>query len=112
MANRPISIKEANDMIQLYLSYMTGLGVDMNKQTQSVSFTPELLSWMKTIDTKDYDEWRVCFGVYPSLDSQKGRMTVILWPYKDGKPANKPDAGKSGGGGSGYNPFNQGQGNP
>lgn len=113
MANRPIPIKEANDMIQFYLGYMTALGVDMNNQTQSVSFTPDLLTWMNSINRKDYDEWRICYGMYGDSDPQRGRMTVIIWPYKNGKPAiNSDEAGKSGGGGSGYNPYNQGQGNP
>lgn len=112
MANQPIPVSEANDMIQAYLEYMTRLGVDMSKQTHSVSFTaPELSKWMETV--KSYtDEYRMCLGVYPGGENA-GRMTVIVWPYKNGKPATKPDTeGKSGGGGGFAPPYNQGQLNP
>jgi hypothetical protein len=112
MANRPIPISEANDMIQQYLTYMTDHKIDMKKQTQSVSFvSQDLLSWMDGIK-KYTDEFRICLGVYPAGNANAGRITVIVWPYWEGKPAKQPDAGKSGGGNDGIKPFNQGQGNP
>jgi hypothetical protein len=112
MANQPIPITEANDMIQQYLTYMTSLKVDMGKQTHSVSFTSaDLLKWVDEV--KIYtDEFRICLGVYPAGGISPGRITAIVWPYKNGKPATKPDAGKSGGGSTGIKPYNQGGGNP
>lgn len=112
MANRPIPISEANDMIQYYLGYMSELNVDMTKQTHSVSFTgPELMAWLAEV-MPYADELRVCEGMYLPGSSNAGRVTVILWPYKNGKPATKPDGdGKSGGTG-GIAPYNQGHGNP
>ena len=106
MANRPIPIDEANAMIQQYSSYMKGLGVDMAKQTHSVSFTaPEFLSWLDEV--KPYtDEFRIFMGDYPSGKPDAGRTTVIIWPYKDGQPATKPE-GKDGGG-NGIPTYNQG----
>ncbi len=55
-----------------------------------VSFTGnELMDWLN--QTMPYaDELRVCFGTYPAGDPNAGRVTVILWPYKNGEPANKP----------------------
>ena len=108
MANGPIPISEANDMIQQYLVYMKSLGVDMNKQTQNVGFeTPGLWEWMERVK-KYTDEFRICLGVYPAGFPDQGRLTVIIWPYKDGNPA-VDDSGKSGGGGNGIKPYNQGQ---
>lgn len=110
MANQPISVSKANDMIQQYLTYMTGHGINMNNQTQTVIFTtPELLQWLN--NTKGYtDEFRVCIGVYPNGDSRAGRMSAIIWPYKNGQPAVGPDtAGKGGtGGGTLLEPYNDG----
>jgi hypothetical protein len=114
MANRPIPVSEANQMIKLYLDYMTGLGVDMNKQTTSVSFSaPELLDWMATV--KPYtDEFRIFNGVYPQGHTQAGRITSIIWPYKDDQPATKPveEEGKGGGSGNPIPPFNDGHTRP
>jgi hypothetical protein len=111
MANRPISIDEANAMIQQYLVYMKNHGVDTAKQTQSVSFTgPELMAWLQEV-MPYADELRVCEGVYPPGHPQAGRITTILWPYKDGYPAKRLD-GKGNGGGDGIKPFNEGQGHP
>lgn len=80
----------ANAMIQEYTRYMESQGIDMHKQTVSVSFTgPELMSWLR--DVMSYsDELRVCLGAYGKEDSNAGRITVILWPYKDGAPATQP----------------------
>lgn len=97
MANQPIPVKQANDMIAQYIEYMQKLGVDMTKQTQSISFTSkELLNWLS--GAMPYaDELRICEGVYPDGENA-GRITVILWPYKNGKPATKPvEQGKGGG---------------
>jgi hypothetical protein len=112
MANRPIPISEANDMIQYYLGYMSEHHVDMNKQTHSVSFTaPELMQWLNEV-MPYADELRVCEGVYLPGHEHAGRITVILWPYKNGKPATRPDGDGKSGGNNGINPYNHGQGNP
>lgn len=56
--------------------------------------------------------WRVCLGVYPKDDPNAGRITVILWPYKNGQPAEAPMAeGKSGSDGK-IPPYNNGGLNP
>lgn len=113
MANRPISIAEANLMIEQYLEYMKLHGVDTSKQTHSVSFTgPELMAWLNEV-MPYADELRVCEGVYPKDHPNAGRITTILWPYKDGHPAKRLDSeGKGNGGGDGIKPFNEGQGHP
>ncbi|MGZ8549053.1 MAG: hypothetical protein ACXWV2_00265 [Chitinophagaceae bacterium] len=87
MENCPIPVDVANKMIEEYLNYLKQLGVDPNKQSQSVSFTgKELMAWMS--QTMPFaDELRVFLGVYPKGEPNAGRITVILWPYKDGKPA-------------------------
>lgn len=111
MANQPIPVEQANEMIQFYMGYMKGLGVDMNKQTQSVSFTaPELLKWMA--DVQPYsDEFRICEAVYGPTHENAGRITTIIWPYKNGQPAALPAEGKDGNGGP-IRPYNEGTTNP
>ncbi|MEO8404141.1 MAG: hypothetical protein ABI480_06085 [Chitinophagaceae bacterium] len=108
MANQ-IPVSQANEMIQQYLNYMTSLGVDMNNQTRAITFpTGEVLKFMN--ENMQYtDEYRICLGVYPSGDSRAGKMSVIVWPYKNGQPAMKPDdPGKGTGGGKTIAPFNDG----
>lgn len=86
----PIPVSVANTMIQDYILYMQSKGIDMDKQTHSVSFTRDkLMDWLnKTMP--DADELRVCFGAYGKGESNAGRITVILWPYKDGEPTTQP----------------------
>jgi len=103
MTGKPIPVSDANNMIQEYTSYIQKPGTDMSTQTQSVSFSgKELMEWLNQIMPRA-DELRVCFGVYPAGHAQAGRMTVILWPYKDGEPTrtNPPDP-----------PYNEGTGQP
>ena len=90
MENGPIPVDVANAMIQEYLLYMQSKGIDMDKQTHSVSFTRDrLMDWLsKTMP--DADELRVCLGAYGKDDENAGRITVILWPYKDGQPTTQP----------------------
>jgi hypothetical protein len=127
MPNRPIPITEANNMIKAYSTYMTNLGVDMKKQTQSVSFKlTELISWLGKM-TEVADEIRICMGDYPDGHPQAGRTTVMLWPYKNGQPsvytgveptADNPEGGGNDDGtdtgdpdpgpGKGVDPFNDG----
>ena len=52
------------------------------------------------------DELKIFFGKYPKEDPQAGRVTVILWPYKNGEPASEPIEGKDDGGK--IPPYNQG----
>lgn len=87
MPNQPIPVDQAQEMIKTYTSYMQKLGVDMQKQTQSVSFKlPELMAWLTKM-TGIADEIRICMGDYPAGHPQAGHTTVILWPYKNGQPA-------------------------
>lgn len=90
MKNHPIPAKEATLMIEEYCRFLTQTGIKPEKQTQSVSFTaPELMSWLgKTMPAAD--ELRIFFGVYPAGHVNAGRITTILWPYKDGKPTTQP----------------------
>jgi hypothetical protein len=108
MANQPIPIETANEMIAAYISYMKSHGIDMDKQTQSVSFTfNELQAWLNSIAPYS-DELRVCMGVYTS-GKNAGRITTILWPYKNGEPATElSGSGPSGG----LQPYNEGNGTP
>ena len=99
-------------MISGYIAYMTKLGVDMQKQTQSVSFTsPEMLRWMNEV-FKYTDEFRICLGVYPDTHPQAGWITTIIWPYKEGKPATEPETPGKDGGTVPIKPYNEGQHNP
>ena len=102
MIGKTIPVSDANIMIQEYIKY-TQNPVDMSTQTQSVSFSSsELKAWLDQITPKT-DEMRVCFGMYPAGHAKAGRLTVIIWPYKDGKPTrtNPEDP-----------PYNDGQGKP
>jgi hypothetical protein len=110
MENRPIPVSEANAMIEEYNKYEQQHGINPTTQTQSVSFTgPELMKWLT--DTMPYaDELRICFGTYVSGNPNAGRVTAILWPYKDGQPASYPIEGKDDG--DKIPPYNQGGLNP
>ena len=114
MANRPIPVAQANEMMGLYVNYMKSLGVNMTQQTHTISFTaPELLKWMSEVEPYA-DEFRICEGVYGPGHEKAGRLTTIIWPYKNGSPAYKAseEEGKDGGGGTPINPYNEGNGRP
>lgn len=117
MTNQPIPVPVAESMIKEYIN-LIGSGVtteQLSKQTQNVAFQKkEVLPWLNEV-MQYADQIRVCFGVYPPGHEQGGKLTVILWPYKDGKPATWPlEAGKAGDGDPGglIKPFNEGQGTP
>lgn len=93
MANQPIPVEKATLMMQQYVAYMTGLGVDMSQQTQTVSFNAnDLKHWIDDV-LPFTDEFKICMCVYPPTDADAGRSTVAIWPYKDGSPA-RTDSGR------------------
>ena len=103
MANQPIPVAKATAMMQQYVSYMGSHGINMNSQTQSVSFdASELQQWMNNVMPYT-DEFRIFLGVYPAGDPEAGRITVIVWPYKNGQPATNGAARGE------IEPFNEGQ---
>jgi hypothetical protein len=105
MADQPIPVGTANTDIATYISFMTNLGVNMNLQTQTVSFNGTvLMHWLGTV-MPFADELRICMAAYPAGHPKAGRTTVILWPYKNGQPA-VDGSSKT------INPFNDGQGFP
>jgi hypothetical protein len=110
MANKPISVAMANAMIQQNISYMSGLGVNMANQTESVSFDGRTLQQWLTGVMPYADELRICLGVYPPGNPNAGRITTILWPYKNGQPATMPSVGA--GAAALIEPFNEGQQHP
>lgn len=112
MTNQPIPVEQANAMIQQYLQYQKDH--NMGDQTQYVIFeNKELVPWFEQV-SKISDQFRIFMGVYPPGHEYAGRLTVIVWPYKDGKPCNwpmvqgkdDPDPGAP------VKPFNDGQGHP
>ena len=108
MPNRPIPVSEANVMIESYLSYMTVHGVDTKFQTHNIGFSSnELLVWMTKLKDRT-DEFRICLGVYPQGHQHAGKLTTIIWPYKDGRPVKKPTEGKDGDD-TFEDPFNEGE---
>ncbi len=110
MANKPIPVTEAEVMKQQYLDYMTKLGVDMKQQTHSVSFNSKILqAWMQQVDTVT-DEFRIFLGVYPPASPNAGRISTIIWPYKNGQPATR--GGTALGDDGWEDPFNDGEGRP
>lgn len=114
MANHPIPVKQANEMITQYLSYMRSHDVDMARQTHSISFTGvELMKWLSEV-MPFADELRVCVGAYLDGTDKANRLTAILWPYKDGMPARKPKIEGKGGGDEDeeIDPYNGGTLNP
>ena len=81
----PIPVSEANLMIEEY-ERSTEPTTELTKKTFTVSFTGrELMDWL-TEKMALADELKIFFGKYPKEDPQAGRVTVILWPYKDGQP--------------------------
>ena len=105
MANKPISVSRANQLISEYRAYMIGLGVDMSSQTQAVSFNAGILAqWLNNV-LPNTDELRISLGVYPSGEGNAGKLTVALWPYKNGQPATEEVGGVA----VEIEPFNEGQ---
>ena len=105
MADQPIPVSTANAQMTEYVTYMTGLGVNMTKQTKTVSFGGATLSsWLAGV-MPFTDELRICLGVYPTGATRAGRINTILWPYKNGVPAVD-------GSGHAILPFNEGTGQP
>ena len=105
MAGQAISVDLADQMVTKYFDYMSNLGVDMEEQTQSVSFSiGTLMNWLNSVSANS-DEIRVFMAAYRDEDPDAGRTTVILWPYKNGAPA---VTGSS----TPIDPFNEGGGHP
>lgn len=119
--NRPVNPDTARECTMLFDSTVVRMDPAKLKQmliTRSVSFnTQDLTNWMsKTLDGVNYNNIRVCFGVYNKhvIDlsgkpqSEIGRLTVYLWPYLDGKEPLVPNktSGKDGPGK--IEPFNFG----
>lgn len=112
MPNRPISVALANAMIKDYIGYMTQHGINMQDQTHCVEFSSDaLLGWMGKVSAQA-DQFRVCFGRYPDGHEHAGRLSAIVWPYKDGKPAKKTTVEGKGGEEDDIEPFNEGSLNP
>jgi hypothetical protein len=82
-----------------YQTYMTKHGVNVKTaQTNCVSFGSKALQdyFANNNIFENSDEIRIYFGIYPA-DSPKiypgaepGRLTTIIWPYKDSQPATYP----------------------
>ncbi len=115
-----IPVKFAKKCIADYAAYMRKLGVNVEKdQTNMVSFhTKDLKSYFdKHHIFEESDEVRVYFGVYPKgveklyASAKAGRISVILWPHKNGKPLQKPYKGDKGDRDE-VEPYNMGHLNP
>jgi hypothetical protein len=111
---KPIPVSQASAMIKTYDNYMSSLGVDMKTQTQSVSFPlAELMAWLNKM-TPIADEIRIFMGDYPAGHPEAGRTSLVLWPYKNGKPSRTTDAslatepGDDGDPGDPTDPYNDG----
>ena len=100
MAGKPIPVAAATEMTRLYADYVKTLPVPPVKKTEYVAFTvTEIMEWLKEV-TPFADEIRIFMGEYPQGSGSAGRVTTIVWPYKDGSPATRPlSQGKDGGGG-------------
>jgi hypothetical protein len=106
-----IPVSTANAMKEAYLGYMTQHSVNMHYQTHSVSFpSNDLVKWMFELQELNLvDEFRFFAGVYAPPSPHAGRITVIIWPYKDGQPAVDITQGN---GGVEIEPYNDGTLNP
>lgn len=113
MAGRPIPVATASEMTKLYADYVQYLPVPSTKKTEYVSFSfAEFMSWLKQVEPYA-DELRICLGVYSVIPPDDGRVTAILWPYKNGEPATQPFVeGKDGSGDQGVPPYNEGSTGP
>jgi len=105
MAGQTIPISTANQMIAEYFAYMSNLGVNMEDQTQSVSFTSNtVMDYLNNV-MPNADELRVFMETYPPEHPHAGRTSVILWPFKNGEPALDSND-------ESFEPFNEGTGTP
>ncbi len=112
-----ITVKFADSCKKEYHVYMKHLGVDTSTdQTNCVCFkTADLKAYFDKYDLfNNSDEIKFFFGVYPKHDphphhhAKPGRLTTIIWPYKDGAPSTMIADGKDGGDGK-IQPYNFGQ---
>lgn len=113
MAGKPIPIITANAMNKMYAEYVQQLPVAAGRKTEYVSFTfKELMAYLN--EAAPYtDEIRIYLGMTAEPSPDPGRVTTIIWPYKNGRPATRPLAeGKDGGDGEGFPPYDEGNGNP
>ncbi|MEI9911813.1 MAG: hypothetical protein WDO71_20510 [Bacteroidota bacterium] len=79
---KPIPAGTADVMIKDYFDYMTKLGVDMKKQTQSVSFTGSaVMEWLAGVMPKA-DELRVFMGLYPKDMPRQAGPPLYYGPIK------------------------------
>lgn len=120
--NRPVDPEIAQKCVALYDSISGKMDPKELKQmliTRSVSFdTRDLTHWMQdTLKGVDYDNMRICLGVYNDEAIQNGgkpkgetgRLTVYLWPYLGDNEALIPTKDAQGGK---VKPFNLGTLNP
>lgn len=99
MPGQTITVALAEEYSKEYVAYMEGLGVNMEEQTQSVSFTGETFqNWVDDVMPFS-DEIRIFMGRYAN-----GRTSVVLWAYSGGQPAMD--------GPTVLEPYNDGSGNP
>nr|MBC7611547.1 hypothetical protein [Pseudopedobacter sp.] len=101
-----------------YQTYMTKLGVNVKTtQTNCVSFESKALQeyFMSNKIFENSDEIKFYFGIYPADSPQgypgakPGRLTTIIWPYKNGKATIIPPVGVGYGDGEPIDPFNLGE---
>lgn len=104
----PIPVATADLMIKEYEG-ITASDLELAKKTLTVSFTgKELMGWLNE-KMAVADELKIFFGKYPKDDPQAGRVTVILWPYKNGSPLTEGYIeGKDGPPPPPSDPYNQG----
>lgn len=120
--NRPVDTAIAKRCVGLYIDAKAKMDMNTFKkmvQTESVSFQmAELKPWMdSTLRGVEFDNIRVCFGVYDvgalrdggrTEMSDAGKLTVYLWPYLGNEKAVKPKVNPVTGGRDFVEPFNLG----
>lgn len=107
----PIPVAEAEIMIKEYEG-ASATDLELTKKTLTVSFSgKELMDWLNE-KMAIADELKIFFGKYPKGNPEAGRVTVILWPYKDGAPLTQGYAEGKDGPPPPSDPYNNGQSGP
>ncbi|MXV14204.1 hypothetical protein [Hufsiella ginkgonis] len=106
-SGRPVKAALARGCMEQYEVLYTGKDYTQitSAFTKSVRFDgPSLTAWMSSLSATDYNNIRVCFGVYTNefqkeyaanlKETSIGRLTAFLCAYNDDTPAKYVSAAK------------------
>jgi len=114
MFDEPVNFTLAKVCVELYEK----ADIHTLPRTNSIIFKRhELVKWINQIEVEDYDNLRVCMGIYtaeilkdhPELGHLLNRVSVFLFPFKGDAHAGNVTANGNSKDGKYVDPFNMGE---